>query len=81
MPESDDLYKKRQDTAVQKIRRDEWESYSGAKYYIIKNKKTGKWDICSNNNSNPPLEKAILAGNFKSEEEAETYLKDTLQKV
>ena len=79
--EYDDLYKKRQDTAVRKIGREGWESYSGAKYYIIKNKKTGKWDICSNNNSNPPLEKAIWAGNFKSEEEAETYLKNTLQKI
>ena len=59
---------------------DGWVSYSGTKYYIINNKKSGKWDICSTNQNNPLLEKSILAGGFNSKEEAEKYLIDTIQK-
>jgi hypothetical protein len=50
-------------------------------YYIIKNKATGLWDICTNNQSNPPLEKYIWAGDFKTEEEAKIYLSNTLKKI
>lgn len=64
---------------VKKAGDDSWVSYTGAKYYMIKNIKTGLWDICSNNKNNPPLEKHVWAGDFKSKEEAERYLKETLQ--
>lgn len=50
----------------------------GKKYYLIKNKVTGKWDICTNNLHNPPLEKYIWAADFVTAEEAEKYLKETL---
>lgn len=60
---------------------DAWVSYTGAKYYIINNKDTGRWDICSTNQNNPPLEKNVWAGNFNSKEEAEKYLADTIQKT
>jgi hypothetical protein len=60
---------------------DGWVSYSGTKYYIINNKKSGRWDICSTNKNNPPLEKSIWAGDFNSKEEAEKYLADTIQKT
>ncbi len=58
-----------------------WISYSGAKYYIINNKKSGKWDICSTNQNNPPLEKSVWAGDFNSKEEAEKYLIDTIERT
>ncbi len=54
---------------------------SAVKYFIIKNKKTGKWDICTDNAHNPPLDRYIWAGDFKSEEEAKRYLKETLDKI
>lgn len=60
---------------------DGWISYSGARYYIINNTKSGLWDICSTNQNNPPLEKSIWAGNFKSKEEAEIYLTETIKKT
>ena len=66
--------------AVKKVG-DSWISYTGSKYYVINNKSTGHWDICSNNQSNPPLEKYIWAGDFNSKEEAEAYLKETLQNL
>ena len=68
-------------SAAKKVGEDSWLSYSGAKYYMIKNKKTGKWDICSNNNNNPPLDGQVWAGDFNSKEEAEVYLKETLQDI
>jgi tetratricopeptide (TPR) repeat protein len=67
--------------AVRKTGGEEWVSYSGAKYYIINNRKTGKWDICSTNQNNPPLEKSVWAGSFNTKEEAEKYLVETIQKT
>lgn len=51
------------------------------KYYFLKNKHTNLWDICTNNENNPPLEKHVWAGDFKTKEEAEKYLGDTLKKL
>ena len=56
-------------------------SASNVKYYVIKNKRTGKWDICTDNMHNPPLDKNIWAADFSSEAEANRYLKDTLAKI
>jgi len=50
-------------------------------YYIIKNKKTGKWDICTDKSYNPPLDKYRWATDFKTEEEARIYLIDTFKKL
>lgn len=89
-PESefDVLYKKQEEgkskeggEIAKKVADGEWISYSGKKYYTIKNKKTGKWDICSNNKNNPPIEGQVWAGDFSSQEAAETYLQETLQDI
>ena len=87
--EFDILYKKQEaerargysGEAIKKVGEGEWVSYSGAKYYIINNRKTGRWDICSSKQDNPPLEKSVWAGGFNSKGEAEKYLADTLQKT
>ena len=50
-------------------------------YYTIKNKATGLWDICTDRSRNPPLDKNRWATDFKTEEEAKTYLTDTLKKI
>jgi len=49
------------------------------KILLLKNKHTDLWDICTNNENNPPLEKHFWAGDFKTKEEAEKYLGDTLK--
>ncbi|MCL5008147.1 MAG: hypothetical protein M1562_02765 [Candidatus Marsarchaeota archaeon] len=50
-------------------------------YYIIKNKKTGLWDICTDKSHNPPLDKYRWATDFKTEEEARNYLTTTLKMI
>lgn len=50
-------------------------------YYIIKNKKTGRWDICTDKSQNPPPDKYRWATDFKTEEEARNYLIGTLKKL
>lgn len=51
------------------------------KYFIIKNKATGLWDICTDNTHNPPLAKYVWAGDFKTQDEAERYLAETLKNL
>lgn len=51
----------------------------GKKYYILHDKSTGSWNICSRN---PPLEpKDKWAEGFDTEEEARKYLKETLSNL
>lgn len=50
-------------------------------YYIIKNKKTGLWDICTDKSQNPPLDKYRWATDFNTEAEAKIYLADTLKRI
>jgi hypothetical protein len=54
---------------------------ANTKYYIIKNKSTSLWDICTDDVRNPPLEKYRWATDFNTKEEAETYLGETLKKL
>lgn len=56
-------------------------SASNVKYYVIKNKRTGRWDICTDNAHNPPLDKDVWAADFDNETEANKYLKDTLARI
>ena len=68
----DNLFGKKQNKEVDSVTERE---LFGKRYYLIKNKKTRRWDICTSSSHNPPLDKYRWAIGFSTEDEADRYLK------